>query len=152
MLNLLTWVVKENGEDKFIAVVMVRDKHRPSHFFAEGDDNILLSPASVDMGGVFITPLEKDFIKIGAKEIKEIMDEISVSSEMADLIKNSLKEQPVVKVGIMSENEIEFVLNERYQCNGEIFQGEQKVSFSNDKVLWNGKEYGFPFYQFTLIL
>ena len=141
MLNLLTWVVKENGEDKFIAVVMVRDKHRPSHFFAEGDDNILLSPASVDMGGVFITPLEKDFIKIGAKEIKEIMDEISVSSEMADLIKNSLKEQPVVKVGIMSENEIEFVLNERYQCNGEIFQGEQKVSFSNDKVLWNGKEY-----------
>ena len=28
MLNLLTWVVKENGEDKFIAVVMVRDISR----------------------------------------------------------------------------------------------------------------------------
>lgn len=141
MLNILTWVVQHNEEKKYIAVIMIRDKHRPSHFFAEGDANILLSPASVDMGGVFITPLEKDFNKISSKEIVEIMNEVSVSGEMADLIKNSLREQPVVKVGIMSEKEIEFVLNERYECNGKMLQGEQKVSYSNDKVLWNGKEY-----------
>ena len=64
MLNLLAWTVKEGDAVKYIALVYLREKHRPSHYFAEGDANILLSPASVDMGGVFITPLEKDFNKI----------------------------------------------------------------------------------------
>jgi len=34
-----------------------------------GYKNILISPASVDLGGVFITPLEKDFVKMGSAEI-----------------------------------------------------------------------------------
>ena len=50
-------------------------------YFAEGEENILFSPASVDMGGVFITPLEKDFIKITAENMKEIMKEVSLSNE-----------------------------------------------------------------------
>jgi hypothetical protein len=32
----------------------------------------LLSPASVDMGGVFITPREEDFIKITSADISGI--------------------------------------------------------------------------------
>ncbi|MBP1638407.1 MAG: hypothetical protein H6Q18_1196 [Bacteroidetes bacterium] len=34
------------------------------------------SPASVDLGGVFITPLEKDFERISEKNIEEILNEV----------------------------------------------------------------------------
>ena len=147
MLNLLSWTVKENGAVKYISLVYLREKHRPSHYFAEGDANILLSPASVDMGGVFITPLEKDFNKISEKELTEIVDELQVSSETFGMIKNALREQPTVSVGIMSEKEIAFELNNAYtfstpdcECTSEV-KGPQVAVESNGKVLWNGKEY-----------
>ena len=147
MLNLLAWVVKENNQTKYISVIFLREKHRPSHYFAEGDANILLSPASVDMGGVFITPLEKDFNKVTEKELVEIADEIQISNEFFGLVKNALREQPVVSVGIMSEKEISFELNNAYTftCpdNSETFEvkGPQTAVESNGKVLWDGKEY-----------
>ena len=147
MLNLLAWVVKENNQTKYISVIFLREKHRPSHYFAEGDANILLSPASVDMGGVFITPLEKDFNKVTEKELVEIADEIQISNEFFGLVKNALREQPMVSVGIMSEKEISFELNNAYTftCpdNSETFEvkGPQTAVESNGKVLWDGKEY-----------
>lgn len=75
MLNVLCWY--EDG--LWIILVFPRKKHRPSCYAAEGDANILISPASVDMGGVFITPLEKDFEKITAADIKAIFDECCLS-------------------------------------------------------------------------
>ncbi len=147
MLNLLSWAVKENGVTKYVSLVYLREKHRPSHYFAEGDANILLSPASVDMGGVFITPLEKDFTKISEKELTEIVDELQISNEMFGMIKNALREQPTVSVGIMSGEEIAFEFNNAYtfstpdcDCTCEV-KGEQTAVHQNGKVLWNGKEY-----------
>jgi len=147
MLNLLAWTVKEGNAVKYVALVYLREKHRPSHYFAEGDANILLSPASVDMGGVFITPLEKDFNKISEKELTEITDELQISNETFGMIKNALREQPTVSVGIMSEKEIAFELNNTYtfstpdcECTCEV-KGPQTAVESNGKVLWNGKEY-----------
>ncbi|MDR0233117.1 MAG: DUF4922 domain-containing protein [Dysgonamonadaceae bacterium] len=72
MLNILTWY--ENGT--WTTCLFQRKKHRPACYFAEGDDNLLISPASVDMGGVFITPLEKDFEKIMAEDIAQILNEV----------------------------------------------------------------------------
>lgn len=147
MLNLLSWAVKENGATKYVSLVYLREKHRPSHYFAEGDANILLSPASVDMGGVFITPLEKDFVKISQKELTEIVDELQISNEMFGMIKNALREQPTVSVGIMSDGKIDFELNNEYTFSTpscpETFEvkGPQTAQVQDGKVLWNGKEY-----------
>jgi len=77
MVNILCWY----QQDTYIVLVYVRDKHRPSHYFREGEQNILLSPASVDLGGVLITPLEKDFKKMDNMLIEEILDEISIDKE-----------------------------------------------------------------------
>ena len=74
MLNLLTWF--ENG--KWTTYLFPRKKHRPACYFAEGDNNLLISPASVELGGVFITPLEKDFEKITAEDIAGILDEVNI--------------------------------------------------------------------------
>jgi len=72
MLNILTW--HENG--MWTTCLFLRKKHRPSCFFAEGDANLIITPASVELGGVFITPLEKDFEKITVENIAEILREI----------------------------------------------------------------------------
>jgi hypothetical protein len=72
MMNILTWY--EAGQ--WIVCIFPRKKHRPACYHAEGETNILISPASVDMGGVFITPMEKDFQKITAGDIAAILEEI----------------------------------------------------------------------------
>ena len=89
MMNILTW----HEAVKWIICVFPRKKHRPACYFAEGEENILLSPASVDMGGVFITPLEKDFIKITAENVKEIMKEVSLSNEEFHEVRQLIKER-----------------------------------------------------------
>jgi len=77
MLNIVTWYEK----DKWIACIFPREVHRPNCYYAEGDKNILLSPASVDLSGVCVLPQEKDFEKITADDIKTVYSEICVSHE-----------------------------------------------------------------------
>lgn len=75
MMNILAWFA--NGE--WILAVLPRVKHRPSCFFAETDAKMTISPASVDLGGVFITPIESDFNRIDSSKIDEILSEVSMS-------------------------------------------------------------------------
>lgn len=88
MMNIISWF----EYDKWLSCIFPREKHRPACFFAEGDENILISPASVDLGGVFITPLEKDFNKITSEDIRLILKEVSISDDkMLSLIKSLSK-------------------------------------------------------------
>lgn len=88
MMNVLAWT--ENG--KWIVVVLPRKKHRPDCFFAEGEQQLTISPASVDLGGVFITPLEKDFNKITSEDITRILHEVCLDQASEEKIDNRLKE------------------------------------------------------------
>lgn len=87
MLNLLSYFA--NGKHRVF--VFIRGLHRPWQFFAEGDKNILLSPASVDLGGTLIIPLEKDYNKITKEDIKDIFHQITVSKENFDKLLKVLK-------------------------------------------------------------
>lgn len=87
MLNILCWA----DGDKWVIAVFPRKQHRPTCYSAEGDANILISPASVDMGGVFITPLEKDFEKITAEDVQMILDEVCFSEGDAEKLITTLK-------------------------------------------------------------
>lgn len=82
MLNIVSWF----QENKWITCIFPREVHRPKCYFAEGDDNILLSPASVDLSGVCVLPQEKDFEKITANDIKAVFKEICISNEMMQAI------------------------------------------------------------------
>ncbi|HUI09309.1 MAG TPA: DUF4922 domain-containing protein [Bacteroidota bacterium] len=77
MVNVLASF--ENGV--WTVIVFPRARHRPSAYFAEGDEKILLSPAAIDCGGVLTTPLEKDFEKLTAEKIREIFGEIFIPHE-----------------------------------------------------------------------
>ncbi len=77
LLNILGYYVN----NEWVTVIFPREKHRPTYYFEEGEKNILLSPASVDMGGVCITPLEKDFTKITKEEIVDIYEQVSLNND-----------------------------------------------------------------------
>ena len=49
---------------------------------------------------------------------------------------------PQVKVGIMNEPVIDFVLNSEYKVDGMVQSGSQRAECCDGKVLWNGKTYG----------
>ena len=56
--------------------IFPRNLHRPAQYFMADEDQILLSPAAVDMGGVLITPREEDFIKITALDCADIFKQV----------------------------------------------------------------------------
>jgi ATP adenylyltransferase/5',5'''-P-1,P-4-tetraphosphate phosphorylase II len=76
-LNIVLWYEK----GKWTSCIFPREVHRPRCFFAGGAQNILISPASVDMGGVFITPREEDFEKITKQDIEAILKEVCIGEE-----------------------------------------------------------------------
>ncbi|MDR0658264.1 MAG: DUF4922 domain-containing protein [Mediterranea sp.] len=99
MMNVLAWY----EESKWIVCIFPRELHRPSCYRSEGDKNILISPASVDMGGVFITPMEKDFDKITARDIHEILSEVCIAPEKFHGLRQQIKKQLLSAVAARSE-------------------------------------------------
>lgn len=89
MMNVLAWY----EDRKWMVCVFPRELHRPSCYGAEGEENMLISPASVDMGGVLITPLEKDFNKITAKDIRFILSEVCIPPEKFHRLRQRIKER-----------------------------------------------------------
>ena len=150
MMNILSWM--EDGEH--ITVVIARKKHRPDCYFAEGAEQMIISPGSIDMGGLIITPREEDFNGITAEKAAQILQEVCATDEEIDNIITKItksseqsidklleKEEPLVKVGIVSAQRIDFRLNAPYLAKGEIIEGEQSVEFSEGGILWRGAQY-----------
>ena len=48
---------------------------------------------------------------------------------------------PQVRVGIMNEPTVDFVLNNQYQVNGNLVAGNQHVEAINGKIVWNNQSY-----------
>ncbi len=64
--------------EKWRLVIFPRRKHRPDAFFREGDARVVVSPGLIDMGGVLITPVEKDFERLDAAAVEKIYAEVSL--------------------------------------------------------------------------
>lgn len=81
MLNILCYPTPA-GER---LVVVPRKKHRPACY---GTDPgcMLISPASVDVGGVFITPRPEDFEAFGADTIRNILNEVCLTADEINAI------------------------------------------------------------------
>jgi hypothetical protein len=86
MINMLSYYDKG-----WQVLIFPRNKHRPWQYFEEGEKNILLSPASVDMGGTLITPLEKDFQKITREDIEDIFSQVGFSPSNFDRMNRHIR-------------------------------------------------------------
>ena len=68
-----------------------RKKHRPDAFFREDAERILVSPGAVEMAGILITPLERDFERLDAKAIENIYREVSLDRDSVASVIRALK-------------------------------------------------------------
>lgn len=76
MMNILVYF-----DGRWRVHLFLRELHRPAQYFEEGEGNIMFSPASVDMGGTLILPMEKDFQKITKTDISDMFAQVSLSEE-----------------------------------------------------------------------
>ncbi len=65
-------------EETWRLVIFPRRKHRPEAFFRKGDARVVVSPGLIDMGGVLVTPLERDFERLNAAAVEGIFTEVSL--------------------------------------------------------------------------
>lgn len=163
LMNILCW--RQNGsggrEDELITLIFPRKKHRPDCYTAEGEEQMLVSPGAIDMGGLIITPREQDFRRMTAEKAIDILREVTLSAEELSPVLRTIKEEknakaekaeartkendwqkePIVNVGIMSGTELHFSLNTNYSAKGETVRGDQTVEYREGGILWNGNIY-----------
>ena len=74
MLNIVCTF--EDG--KWFTFVLPRKTFRPWQYTADGEQQLLVSPATVEMCGVFITPIEAHFEKITKEDVESILEQASL--------------------------------------------------------------------------
>ncbi len=151
MMNIVAW----RDADNFLFVVFPRRKHRPDCYYAQGDEQRLISPGALDMAGLVITPREEDFIRLDTQQVLDIYKEVSVSNqEMAQIVEwlkgapndntaavTPYKREPMVSVGVVKALKIHFTLNSPYMAKGETIEGEQSVELVEGGIVWQGNTY-----------
>jgi hypothetical protein len=65
-------------------IVFPRSKHRPDVYFKPEEERVLISPAAVDIGGLIVTPIERDFNTVDAAMVESIFREVSLSASVVD--------------------------------------------------------------------
>ena len=73
--NVVAWHEPAEG---YSLVLFPRPKHRPESFH-RGERTV--SPASIDMSGILVTPLRRDFDALTGEEVAAIYDEVSLPDE-----------------------------------------------------------------------
>jgi hypothetical protein len=79
-------VIGSYTADRWRIFIFLRAKHRPDAYFVKGDKNIFISLGAIDMAGVIITPLIRDFCNLTATKIRGIYQEVSRTEDFAGQI------------------------------------------------------------------
>ena len=150
MMNVVCW----RQDDDLVTIVFPRAKHRPDCYYKSGDEQLLVSPGALDMAGLIITPRREDFERIDADKALDVLRECALSddalSELTDRLSRQAEErpaqpasgdEPAVAVGIVSGQQIDFVLNGDHQAKGAVVSGRETVSLAEGGLLWRGQHY-----------
>ncbi|GAB4138859.1 MAG: DUF4922 domain-containing protein [Ignavibacteriales bacterium] len=86
-------IIAKYENDRYTVFIFPRSKHRPDYYFLDNERKIILSPASVDLGGVCITPRQEDFEKITKEIIADIFRQVSVGAEEFEFYSKHLLEE-----------------------------------------------------------
>ena len=78
-MNIVCW---KDGEE-VVTPIFPRAKHRPDCYFAQGDEQLLISPGALDMCGLLITPREEDFRKLTPEMAIDILREVSLTPTLS---------------------------------------------------------------------
>ena len=78
-------------DNQWTVFLFPRGKHRPAVFHS---GELTVSPGTIDLCGVFVVPLEKDFLRIGAIDIQGILDEVTLPQNQFDETLGMLGDSP----------------------------------------------------------
>ena len=87
-----SWVKEEDVEPMMNVVCLYRDgkwylfviprgAFRPWQYTAEGDQQLLVSPATVEVSGLFITPVKEHFERITKEDVIDILTQCTINKE-----------------------------------------------------------------------
>ena len=87
-----SWVKEEEVEPMMNVVCLYRDgkwylfviprgAFRPWQYTAEGDKQLLVSPATVEVSGLFITPVKEHFERITKDDVVDILTQCTINKE-----------------------------------------------------------------------
>jgi len=83
MVNIISLFENERWQ----VFIFPRRLHRPKQYFANGENQIVISPAAVDMGGLVILPRQEDYDKISAGDITDIYSQVTITKEYFEYLK-----------------------------------------------------------------
>lgn len=78
-----------NGFDVFI---IPRSKHRPDCYYAEGKKQILVSPATLEMAGLFPIAREEDYTRMTDRTAQQIISEVGISHKEAEEVQKRVQQ------------------------------------------------------------
>lgn len=73
MMNLFC----QYKNEELVLTIYPRKQHRPKQFFAEGIEQLMVSPGAIDMTGMLIIAREEDFEKITKEDIVDVFKQVS---------------------------------------------------------------------------
>jgi hypothetical protein len=68
-----------HNENAWTVYLFPRGKHRPNVYHS---GELTVSPASIDLCGIFVAPFEKDFVRISGKDVADIFREVTLPDNM----------------------------------------------------------------------
>ena len=80
-------------EKNWRLVIFPRRKHRPDAFFKDGNDRVVVSPGVIDMAGVLVTPVERDFERLDATAVENIYREVSLEGKTVERAIDALQQR-----------------------------------------------------------
>lgn len=79
-----------DNDEGYCIFVFPRAVHRPACYSISGAGR-MISPGTLDMAGLIVTPLEKDFLEISSDEVVAILKEVAVDNDAFEAIVENIK-------------------------------------------------------------
>lgn len=98
--------------------IVPRKKHRPDCYYAEGEKQLLVSPAALEMAGLFPMARPEDFNKLNQRKINQILREVTLSDKEIETVVEGIHkniqacELPDLENGIESQEDFKQMLME----------------------------------------
>jgi uncharacterized protein DUF4922 len=87
MINIAAYF----SRDSWTVHVFPRGKHRPRVYETK---ELTVSPATIDLCGVFVVPVPGDYDKIRGGDIEKILEEVTISDELFQSVLKNLERRP----------------------------------------------------------
>ncbi|HYP30006.1 MAG TPA: DUF4922 domain-containing protein [Blastocatellia bacterium] len=90
MINLIATVDEKGREFSWTVYLFPRGRHRPSCFFSEAEDRLMVSPGAIDMAGVIVVPEASDYRKIDSLQVRRIYREVTLADHLLREVMESI--------------------------------------------------------------